>query len=50
MHWGTVKLGEDTNEEAIRRFYNGAKKLGIPRERVWVLKIGETRIISKSVR
>ena len=50
MHWGTVKLGEDTNEEAISRFYNGAKKLGIPRERIWVLKVGETRIISKSVR
>ena len=47
MHWGTVKLGDDTPEDAVRRFRDGAKKLNISEERIWILKIGETRIISK---
>jgi|LWDU01.1.fsa_nt_gi L-ascorbate metabolism protein UlaG (beta-lactamase superfamily) len=47
MHWGTVKLGDDAPEDAVRRFRDGAKKLNISEERIWVLKIGETRIISK---
>ena len=45
MHWGTAPLGDDKPLEAIRRFRNGAKKIGIPKERVWILKIGETRVI-----
>jgi len=47
MHWGTVQLGDDTPEDAVRRFRDGVKKLNISEERIWVLKIGETRIISK---
>ncbi|MED5579625.1 MAG: MBL fold metallo-hydrolase [Nitrospinota bacterium] len=45
MHWGTAPLGDDTPLEALRRFRNGAKTLGIPAGRVWIMKIGETRII-----
>ena len=45
MHWGTAPLGDDTPLEAVERFRNGAKKLGIAKERIWILKIGETRII-----
>jgi hypothetical protein len=47
MAWGTVSLGDESNEEAIRRFYSGAKKLGIGDEHVWIMKIGETRVIPK---
>ena len=45
MGWGTVRLGDESNEEAVRRFYSGAKKLGIRNENVWIMKIGETRMI-----
>jgi hypothetical protein len=45
MGWGTVRLGDESNEEAVRRFYSGAKKLGIPNDNVWIMKIGETRMI-----
>lgn len=47
MAWGTVRLGDESNEEAVRRFYSGAKKLGISDEHVWIMKIGETRIIPR---
>ncbi len=47
MHWGTVQLGDDAPVEAIRRFKEGGKKLKIPAERLWVFKIGETRIIPR---
>ena len=45
MGWGTVRLGDESNEETVRRFYSGAKQLGIRDENVWIMKIGETRII-----
>ena len=47
MAWGTVSLGDESNEEAVRRFYSGAKQLGIDNENVWIMRIGETRVISK---
>ena len=47
MHWGTVKLGDNTPEEAILRFRAGGKRLNIQDNKLWVMKIGETRIIPK---
>ena len=45
MGWGTVRLGDERNEDTVRRFKSGAKKLGIRDENVWIMKIGETRMI-----
>lgn len=43
MHWGTIQLGDDTPAEGVARFRKGAAKAGVPADRVWVMKIGETR-------
>ena len=45
MGWGTVRLGDERNEDTVRRFKSNAKKLGIRNENVWIKKIGETRMI-----
>ncbi|MGB0576461.1 MAG: MBL fold metallo-hydrolase [Alphaproteobacteria bacterium] len=47
MHWGTVQLGDDTPVQAISRFRAGGKFLGIADKNLWVMKIGETRILPK---
>lgn len=47
MHWGTVQLGDDKPADAIRRFRAGGRALGIPDDRVWLMKIGETRILPR---
>ena len=43
MHWGTFDLAEEPLDEPPRRLRKVAKERGIPDERVWVLKHGETR-------
>lgn len=43
MHWGTIQLGDDTPAQAIERFRQGADAAGLPPERAWIVKIGETR-------
>lgn len=43
MHWGTIQLGDDTPDQGIARFRQGAKAAGLPPERAWIVKIGETR-------
>ncbi len=48
MHWGTLLLGDDTPTDALQRFKEGAKKLNIPEKKVWIFKIGETRIIPRN--
>ena len=47
MHWGTVQLGDDRPADAIRRFRAGGRAAGIPDERLWVMKIGETRMLPR---
>ena len=42
--WVTVRLGDEKNEDTVGRFKTGAKKLGIPDENVWDMKIGEPRM------
>ena len=47
MHWGTVQLGDDRPLDAIRRFRAGGRALGIPDDRLWLMNIGETRILPR---
>ena len=44
-HWGTIELSEEPHWEPPRRFKEHAAKVGIPQEKIWVMKIGETRIL-----
>lgn len=44
MHWGTVVLGTENIYETGKEFQTEAIKKGIPKDNVWILKIGETRV------
>ena len=44
-HWGTIELSDEPHWEPPQRFKAYAGKIGIPHERIWVMKIGETRIL-----
>ena len=44
-HWGTIELSDEPHWEPPRRFEEHAAKIGIPREQIWIMKIGETRIL-----
>ena len=44
-HWGTIELSDEPHWDPPRRFVEHAGKLGIPPEQIWVMKIGETRIL-----
>lgn len=43
MHWGTFDLAEEPLEEPPQRLRQAAQARGIPDDRVWILKHGETR-------
>ena len=43
MHWGTFDLTEEPIDEPPARFQRAAVRNGLPLERAWVMKIGETR-------
>jgi len=43
MHWGTIRLSDEAFEEQPKQFRQMASKKGLSEERVWVLKIGESR-------
>ena len=45
MHWGTLDLSDEPYGEPPERFKAKALKEGISEERIWILKIGETRAI-----
>ncbi len=47
IHWGTVKLGDDTSAEVTSRFRQGGRAANLPDERVWLMKIGETRALPR---
>ena len=44
MHWGTFKLSDEPLDEPPRRLEAERARLGVPKERVRVLAIGETAI------
>lgn len=43
VHWGTIKLAWEDIMESGHLFRKEALKKGIPDERIWLMKIGETR-------
>jgi len=43
MHWGTIILSEEPIFEPPERFKRAGLDAGIPDDKLWVLKIGETR-------
>ncbi len=44
-HWGTIELSDEPPWEPPKRFRTAAKSVGIDQERIWIMKIGESRII-----
>ncbi len=45
MHWGSILLGDDGVEEGVNEFLAAGREAGLPDNRVWRMKIGETREI-----
>ena len=46
MHWGTVVLTDEPPFEPPVRFRAAAREAGYADEDVWILRIGETRLLS----
>ncbi len=46
MHWGTIELSDEPLREPPVRFKKAAQDNDIPPDKVWVMKIGETRPLS----
>ena len=44
VHWGITVLGTEDIYETGQEFRAEALAKGIPGERIWLMKIGETRI------
>ena len=45
MHWGTIRLSDESFEEPPQRFRQVADENGYTEETAWVLKIGESRLL-----
>jgi L-ascorbate metabolism protein UlaG (beta-lactamase superfamily) len=45
MHWGTIQLTEEPPFEPPERFRAAAHAAGYGDDQVWVLRIGETRVL-----
>lgn len=45
MHWGTIKLSDEDPWEPPKLFFEKANEMGISKKRIWIQKIGETRIL-----
>jgi L-ascorbate metabolism protein UlaG (beta-lactamase superfamily) len=45
IHWGTIDLSDEDPWEPPQRFEDAAKMAGYSPEDIWILKIGETRIL-----
>jgi N-acyl-phosphatidylethanolamine-hydrolysing phospholipase D len=43
VHWGTFDLADEPPDDPPRRLDAEARRLGLPPDRVWVLRHGETR-------
>lgn len=44
-HWGTIKLSDEPVWEPAKRFIEAARIAGIKEDNIWIMKIGETRIL-----
>lgn len=49
MHYGAFRLADDTGPEALERLENEWKRLGLPPEKLCVLKVGETTWSTKNL-
>jgi len=47
MHWGTILLGDDGPTQAAEAFRQAGRDAGLPDERVWLMRIGETRELKR---
>lgn len=45
IHWGTIEMSDESPWEPPKRFKAATQKAGISLERIWLMKIGETRIL-----
>ncbi|KTD61163.1 MBL fold metallo-hydrolase [Legionella spiritensis] len=45
IHWGTIILSDEPPFAPPERFYQAALAEGFSRENIWIMKIGETRIM-----
>ncbi len=50
IHWGTIQLGDDGPRVARDRFIAAGRAAGLPRDRLWTMKIGETRVLPRRPR
>lgn len=50
IHWGTLQLGDDGPYLARDRFIAAGRAAGLPRDRLWIMKIGETRVLPRRPR
>jgi L-ascorbate metabolism protein UlaG (beta-lactamase superfamily) len=50
MHWGTFKLSDEPLDEPPKRLDTERARIGIPRERVRVLAVGETVTVGHDVK
>ncbi len=49
MHWGTIELSDEPIFEPPARFLAAGKAAGYSEDNLWVLKIGETRILHSKI-
>jgi len=47
IHWGTIRLGDDKPMETVRRVRAGAETQGLAPDRLWLMHIGETRVLPR---
>ena len=50
VHWGTVRVGDDGFDDAPKGFVAAGRRAGIPDDRVWIMRIGETRVLPRPSR
>jgi N-acyl-phosphatidylethanolamine-hydrolysing phospholipase D len=47
MHWGTLNLSDEPLDEPIKRFEQAAQAQNIKSSAVWLMKLGETRLLKR---
>ncbi|HEX7121094.1 MAG TPA: MBL fold metallo-hydrolase [Gemmatimonadaceae bacterium] len=45
LHWGTIRLTDEPMDEPPRRAREQWRALGLPDERLWIARFGETRVV-----
>lgn len=49
MHWGTIVLTDEPPFEPPARFREAGRAMGYPEDRMWIMRIGESRAIPAGV-